>query len=487
MAVSAFHRVVQHARRTALLQSSTFLNDSDLLTRFIDKQDEAAYAILLRRHGPMVLGVCKRILGNAHDAEDAFQATFLVLVRKAASITPRTQVGNWLHGVARITALRAKTAAQKRQIKETAWAKTERTADSSLWHDLLPLLDDELARLPNKYRNPIVLCDLENTTIRDAAGQLGWPPGTVAGRLARGRKMLARRLTRHGMVLSGGLVASLLARHATAAVPISLISALSAEACCLAKEQCASIGLVSSHVRILTEGVVRAMTLSKLRLGAALLLVCLIGLGAGMSLCAGYAAEPASGGQGNAAAVVHSDENKIPVLSDLPFLGAFFRYRTQVERKFEMQPESVERYTTYLADIQVSSRKREGATVRLAEPKLIVRENQEGSFFSGKEEFIPGDRPGTVVPIQLGVKFVFKVCEWNDGRLRVECSLTYSEMEKFAQDRFEIKCRTTKPIRWVKLGETIDLTVDGEDGKTYSAQIKIVDQQFVTISRRTAK
>src|SRR5262245_49217145 len=181
--------------------------DAALLERFVAAGDEAAFAGLVERHGPMVLGVCRRVLHNHHDAEDAFQATFLVLARKAASVRPRDLVGNWLHGVAYHTALKARSAADRRRAREREAAPMPRPeAAHELWQRLEPLLDQELHALPDHYRVPIVLCDLEGKTRKEAARQLGWAEGTVASRLARARGLLAKRLGRHGLALSGAAV-----------------------------------------------------------------------------------------------------------------------------------------------------------------------------------------------------------------------------------------------------------------------------------------
>src|SRR6266849_2860727 len=180
--------------------------DGQLLEQFLVCQDQGAFAALVRRHGPMVLAVCNRVLGNATDAEDAFQATFLVLVRKARSLTSRPVLGDWLHGVARRTALNAKVAAARRRVKEQTMPRREPQGDE-VRNDFLPLLDEELCRLPEKYRLPIVMCDLEDRTRKEAARQLRVPEETVAGRLARARMMLAKRLTRHGQVVMGGSLA----------------------------------------------------------------------------------------------------------------------------------------------------------------------------------------------------------------------------------------------------------------------------------------
>src|SRR5208283_330735 len=166
--------VIQHLRRAVFGPEGGGMSDGELLQYFIDQQEEAAFEALVRRHGPMVLGVCRRVLNQAEDAEDAFQATFLVLVRKAASIVPREMVGNWLYGVAYRTARKAKAAAARRHLKEREvrhMPHPEPTGDE-MWQELRPLLDRELHRLPDKYRVPVVLCDLEGKTRKEAARQL---------------------------------------------------------------------------------------------------------------------------------------------------------------------------------------------------------------------------------------------------------------------------------------------------------------------------
>src|SRR5262249_46858507 len=180
-------------------------------------REESAFAALLRRHGPMVWGVCRRLLPY-HEAEDAFQATFLVLVKKAASVKPRELVGNWLYGVAHQTALKARATAARRRgrEKQVAAMPEPEAAQRDLWDDLRPLLDQELSRLPDKYRAVIVLCELEGKTRKEAARHFRLPEGTVASRLATARAMLARRLARSGSAVSGGALAALLPPQASA-------------------------------------------------------------------------------------------------------------------------------------------------------------------------------------------------------------------------------------------------------------------------------
>ncbi len=174
------------------------LGDADLLGRFAIDRDEAAFAALVARHGPMVLATARGVLRSVDDAEDAFQATFLVLARKAGTVRVAGSLGPWLHRVARRVAVQANADDARRRARERARGVVESRGPGSPWDDLIPRLHEEIGRLPEKYRAPIVLCDLGALTRDEAAGQLGWPPGTVAGRLARGRKLLHDRLSRRG-------------------------------------------------------------------------------------------------------------------------------------------------------------------------------------------------------------------------------------------------------------------------------------------------
>ncbi len=270
MATSQICGVIQHLR-SALLRDGAGLTDGQLLEDYLSRRDEAALAALVRRHGPMVWGVCRRVLWNHHDPEDAFQATFLVLVRKAASIASRELLANWLYGVAHRTALKARaTAARKRARERQVTEMPEpKAVELDRWHDLQPLLDQELSRLPEKYRVLIVLCDLDGKTRREAARQLGVPEGTVAGRLARARAMLAKRLALRGVVFSGSSVAALVsAGSASASAPPALVASTIQAASLLAAG-----GFISVEVAALTEGVMKAMFVTKIKSVLAVVLV----------------------------------------------------------------------------------------------------------------------------------------------------------------------------------------------------------------------
>ncbi len=275
--------VVGCLRRVVLRQDDSAVTDGDLLEQYVRHRDETAFEALLRRHGAMVLGVCRRVLHNEADAEDAFQATFLVLVRKANTILPRSMVGNFLYGVALNTARKAKAMRGKRQARDLSTVEAvsheKSTADSL---HLQALLDEELGRLPENYRTVIVLCELEGRTIREAAHHLGWPQGTVAGRLARARALLAKRLTLRGVSLPAGMLAAMLAKEAgSACVRRSLaVSTLKCAAAFAAGSTATAV--VSTRAAVLAEGVLKSMLLNKLKLAASALLVAtlaVVGLG----------------------------------------------------------------------------------------------------------------------------------------------------------------------------------------------------------------
>jgi RNA polymerase sigma factor (sigma-70 family) len=274
------------------------VSDGELLSAFVRRRDEAALAALVKRHGPLVWGVCRRLLRSHHDAEDAFQATFLVLVRKAAAVRDREAVANWLYGVAYQTAVRVRAAVAKRQRREGQVKDMPEplAREASLWDDLQALLDLELSRLPDKYRVLVVLCDLEGKTRKQVACQLGCPEGTVAGRLARARALLARRLARHGLAVAGGALAGLLAHGAASAgVPASVLASTIQTICLFAAGEAAS-GLIPARVAALTEGVLKTMLLTNLKVGTFLALVAALVAVSGLLEGTG-AAKPVATGQ----------------------------------------------------------------------------------------------------------------------------------------------------------------------------------------------
>lgn len=273
MATGRMNQVMKYLRRAALLHDGAGLSDGQLLGCFVERRDEAAFAALVRRHGPMVWGVCRRALDHHQDAEDAFQATFLVLVRKAATVRPREMVANWLYGVARQTSYKTRTmvARNRSREKQVTIMPEPKALSPDVWSDLRPVLDQELSRLPNKYRIAIVLCDLEGRTRKESALRLGLPEGTFSARLARARILLAKRLARYGLAVSGGALATVLAQNeALAGMPISVLASTIQAAGLAAAGQASGL---SVSVAALTHGVMKTMLLNKLKFAATLFLV----------------------------------------------------------------------------------------------------------------------------------------------------------------------------------------------------------------------
>src|SRR5262245_44282742 len=214
--LGTFFRRLRHVLASPAIEG---VSDGCLLERYVSRQDEGAFAALLERHGPMVLGVCRRLLKNGPDADDAFQATFLVLLRKADSISKRESVGSWLYGVAYRIALRAKTTANRQQASERQVEDMASTRSHCPFGtpEARSILDEELQRMPEKYRQAVILCYLEGHTTEEAATQLGCPFGTVSSRLARARDMLRTRLTRRGLTVASSAVAALVIQNAAPA------------------------------------------------------------------------------------------------------------------------------------------------------------------------------------------------------------------------------------------------------------------------------
>jgi RNA polymerase sigma factor (sigma-70 family) len=254
--------------------------DGELLGRFVTLRDGSAFAELLRRHGPMVLSTCRRLLRHEQDAEDAFQAAFLVLARKAESVRPRAAVGGWLYGVACYTAQAARRRRRRRQQPERpmdeAPDRAAPVAPESVWDELVPLLDRELGRLPEKYRLAVVLCELEGRPRKEVARQLGIPEGTLSSRLAAARKLLARRLGPSG----AGLAAVLSPGLARVAVPAPLAASTLEAASRFAAGQVVA-GALRPGVALLMEGVMKAMLIRKLGIATTFVLAALLVAGVG--------------------------------------------------------------------------------------------------------------------------------------------------------------------------------------------------------------
>ncbi len=269
-----FDPVLEQIRKLAADQQTAQLSDGELLERFAARRDEVAFEMLVRRHGPMVMRLCRRLLHHWQDAEDVFQATFLVLARKASTIRKRESVSSWLHGVA--YRLAAKVRARARQTTPPTLRPGEEpardlAADLS-WKEVRAVLDEELHRLPAKYRPPLLLHYLEGLTQEETARRLGCSLSTLKRRLERGREFLRGRLTRRGVVPAAPLVLALLAEGlAPAGVPPALRDATVRAAVVFAAGGQAA-GVISAPVGLLAGGLLKAMFQTKLKIITALLL-----------------------------------------------------------------------------------------------------------------------------------------------------------------------------------------------------------------------
>jgi RNA polymerase sigma factor (sigma-70 family) len=253
VASNGINRVIGQIRRVAAEATFAALTDAELLGRYTDAREEAAFEALVRRHGPLVLGVCRRILVDAHAADDAFQATFFVLAKKARAIRKSESVASWLHGVARRVATRARESGRTRRWYERRWRQRPQAdaLQDVAWRDVGAILDEEIRRLPDRVRAPFVLCYLEGATNDAAARGLGCPAGTVMSRLSKAREILRARLTRRGLVLSAGFLA-VTPSDAAVRVPVAL-----ADAACRTAAATGQSELVAPAVTALAAAVLR--------------------------------------------------------------------------------------------------------------------------------------------------------------------------------------------------------------------------------------
>jgi RNA polymerase sigma factor (sigma-70 family) len=274
--------------------------DGQLLERFASLRDEAAFEILLERHAALVWGLCRKLLPSSQDAEDAFQATFLVLARRAGSVRKRESVASFLYGVAYRVAVRARAEAARRRAREKQGVpmSVAQPVPDDAGAENAQVLHEEVQRLPAKYRDPVVLCYFEEKTHEEAARELAWPLGTVKGRLARARDLLRTRLVRRGLAVPGG-VALLLAQSRAEAAPAALLQA-TVKAVRLACAGGPALGALAGNGAHLAEGVLRAVQVTKRKVLSALVLTAGLVASAGVLGYRGWAADRASVGAGAA-------------------------------------------------------------------------------------------------------------------------------------------------------------------------------------------
>ncbi|WP_237729252.1 sigma-70 family RNA polymerase sigma factor [Schlesneria paludicola] len=259
---------------TSLMPDELHIHQTDveLLRQFVETNDPAAMEAIISRHGPLVMGLCRRVLKNEHDVADAFQATFLILLKKAGTLDQFTSLAGWLYGVAHRVTLKSKARSLWRQKREASG--TPMTPIAPVTDDeTLNLIHDEICKLPEKFRLPLILCCLEGATRESAAEQLGWSPGSLKGRLERARALLQTRLRNRGVVYSLTALSTVLAQQAVAEVPIALASSTVSTLSLVGVGQQIIGGVISSEVVALTQGVLVAMANAKIKsLGIAVVL-----------------------------------------------------------------------------------------------------------------------------------------------------------------------------------------------------------------------
>jgi RNA polymerase sigma factor (sigma-70 family) len=296
MAEAASNPFLHHLRHLIGTAPAAGLSDGQLLERFLTDRDETAVEVLVRRYGPLVFGVCRRVLHNAHAAEDVFQATFLVLMRKAPTLDGSRPLGSWLYTVAYRLALSARTQQLRRQRCEAQAARSRPQAEGAARNsgDLVVAVEEELHRLPQRHRAPLVLCYLEGKTSEQAAAILGCPVGSMSARLAQAKKRLRQCLARRGFVApAAGLAA--LATTAQASVPLPLLDNTVRAAVWFAGEHAGTAAFVSNQAIALAKGAFRAMVIYKVKVAGALLLAAaMLGTGATLLLKAATQADPSA-------------------------------------------------------------------------------------------------------------------------------------------------------------------------------------------------
>jgi RNA polymerase sigma factor (sigma-70 family) len=288
--------VISYLRRTLCAPAPAHVSDDELLGRFVGHRDEAAFTALVRRHGPMVWSICQRVLGQCQDAEDAFQATFLVLAAKAGSIGRRKLLANWLFGVARRAALNVRSMRSRRARHERSYGDLpELTAIAETPRDNVGTVMEELGRMPQKYRLPLLLCGLEGMTHAEAGHYLGWPKGTVAGRLWRARELLRARLLRRGVTTPAALTAILAANAAEAAVPPQVLAASVRTAMAFMIAGQSGAAVVSPAATTLMSGILTKMFVARaVKMGALMVALVMIAGGAAVAWQLPLAADPSS-------------------------------------------------------------------------------------------------------------------------------------------------------------------------------------------------
>jgi RNA polymerase sigma factor (sigma-70 family) len=372
MPETKWRQTVASIRELVLAGDTAGIDDATLLKLFVSNRDGAAFDAIVRRHGPLVYGVCLRVLQNASDAEDAFQATFLVLVRKATTLKQPELLGSWLHGVAFQTARSARATARRHRRLESQLIPREPQSAPTNFNDLSAVLDEELERLPAKYRIPIVLCELQEKSRKHAAAVLGVPEGTISSRLARGKALMAERLTRRNITLGSAAVAASLA--STSVAPSAALVQLTVRAGTAAlATQSAAVGVASAKAIQLSETVIKMMFASKLKLTS----LCIAG---GVLLMTGAGLLTAQSRRGSAVITSTASAADDQQKSTAPPAPQSALFRATLDAATEID-DLQERLTLLLslADAQLKAGDRPGALAALANALPLVRGMEEST------------------------------------------------------------------------------------------------------------
>jgi RNA polymerase sigma factor (sigma-70 family) len=451
------------------------LGDSQLLERYLTRRDEAAFQALVDLHGPMVLGLCRRVLRDPRDIEDAFQATFLVLVRKAAAIRDRRLLANWLYGVAYRVTRRARTHALRRREREIAVDQLEISAESRAADidGIGPVLDQELNRLPAKYRAALVLCYFEGHTHDQAADELGCPVGTVRSRLSRGRDLLRQRLTRRGYAPNVAMLGrgwDLPAQVGIEAVPQALISSTVEAAVAIDAFKTMPAGAAAASVLALTQGVLTTMKLAQLKWIAIAILAA--SLSAGGVIAVAYAAgqSPKQAGNVEEVAVSAGDQEgkSAPPASNV-------NSPRQIAPRDATDPlQSSSGRTTPSADssriFEPSNRSIRELEVEL---KLVLNDDKRAEELSRRQSISNEERQlyrGKVVLIAAKMEGIAEDLSDEIDRLRLEARRKAAELERASA---QTEVGATIVARNKRLNERKPGMVASEDVATAEAEHNI--------------
>jgi RNA polymerase sigma factor (sigma-70 family) len=372
MAERASNGVVRRLHSLLALGSAAEHDDVDLLRRFTTQADAAAFAVLVRRHGPMVLGVCRRLLRDSADADDAFQATFAVLIRKAVSLSHPEQLAGWLFRVAYRTASRARSGRLRRHARELPLedVPVEGPIAEIVWRELQPIFDEEVNRLPDNLRLPVVLCLMEGRTKRAAARMLDWPEGTFSSRLQRARELLRGRLARRGVTIpSSALSLALVQGTTSAAVPSPLLAATIQSASLIAAGSA-----LPAPVAMLAQGVIHSMFIAKLKVVAVLVLT--VGILAGGS---GWLLQGGGGGENALAKQSGQPKDKAAHKDARPDPDVNERIRQQDDKKARVL--QIKELSSELIEVEAALTELEAAThaIKYYEANVKIEEETRSS------------------------------------------------------------------------------------------------------------